>query len=81
MASARTDVHDCVTRRRLLAAAALLGLAASRDALALETLVVTAVSRSGGSGVAARLLAEIYRRAGLNLQVDGCQPRAPAWWP
>jgi len=55
-------------RRRLLAAA-LCSLAASR-ARALDTLVVTAVNKSGSSAVAARLLAEIYRRAGLGLQID-----------
>ncbi len=60
-------------RRRLLGAA-LLGLALPRDALALETLVVTAVNKSGSSAVAARLLAEIYRRAGLGLQIDVLPP-------
>lgn len=54
---------------RRLFAAALLGLAAPH-ARALETLTVTAVARTGGSGVAARLLAEIYRRAGLGLNVE-----------
>ncbi|MFT7772299.1 substrate-binding periplasmic protein [Roseateles sp.] len=56
-------------RRRHLVVAALAGLAGQR-ALALETLYVTAVSKTGSSGVAARLLADIYRRAGLGLQIE-----------
>jgi polar amino acid transport system substrate-binding protein len=59
---------ESAVRRRLMAAA-LLGLAVPR-ANALETLVVTAVNKSGSSAVAARLLTEIYRRAGLGLQID-----------
>ena len=55
-------------RRRMLAAV-LAGLALPR-AWALETLTITAVGRTGGSGVAAKLLADIYRRAGLGLVID-----------
>lgn len=64
----RPPPSDAALRRRLLAAA-LLGLAAPR-VRALDTLTVTAVSKTGGSGVAARLLGEIYRRAGLGLAVE-----------
>src|SRR6185369_8066840 len=60
------------TRRSLLAAA-VAGLAAPQ-ALALETLVITAVNKGGSSAVAARLLTEIYRRAGLGLQIDVLPP-------
>jgi hypothetical protein len=59
---------DLDVRRRLLAAA-LLGLAASR-VQAMDTLTVTAVSKTGGSGVAGRLLTEIYRRAGTGLNIE-----------
>jgi polar amino acid transport system substrate-binding protein len=59
--------ESSVTRR--LATAGLLGLAVPR-ASALDTLVITAVNKSGASAVAARLLTDIYRRAGLNLQID-----------
>lgn len=57
----------CPPRR--LALAALLGLAL-QSLRAQTVLTVTAVNQTGGSGVAARLLAEIYRRAGLGLQID-----------
>lgn len=59
---------EAPTRRRLLAGA-LLGLALPA-ADAADTLTITAVSKTGGSGVAARLLADIYRRAGLALQIE-----------
>lgn len=57
------------TTRRKWLLATLAGLAAPR-AQALDTLTITAVGRTGGSGVAARLLADIYRRAGLGLLID-----------
>ncbi|MBI3346406.1 MAG: transporter substrate-binding domain-containing protein [Burkholderiales bacterium] len=63
-----TGSAEGAARRRLLVAT-LLGLT-TRHSLAMETLLVTAVNRNGGSAVAARLLAEIYRRAGLGLQVE-----------
>jgi len=55
--------------RRQLGAAALASLMPV-PAWALETLLITAVNKAGSSAVAARLLAEIYRRAGLGLQVE-----------
>ncbi|WP_457419657.1 substrate-binding periplasmic protein [Roseateles sp. P5_E7] len=64
---------ESASRRRLVAAA-LAGLAAS-PALALQTFVVTAVNKTGSSAVAARLLTEIYRRAGLGLQIDVLPPQ------
>jgi polar amino acid transport system substrate-binding protein len=63
-----TGSPESAGRRRLLAAA--LGSLAAPEALAAETLVVTAVNKTGASAVAARLLTEIYRRAGLHLQID-----------
>lgn len=36
----------------------------------METLVITAVNKTGASAVAARLLGDIYRRAGLGLQIE-----------
>lgn len=66
------ELPESAVRRRLMAAA-LLGLAAPRS-YALETLVITAVNKTGASAVAARLLAEIYRRAGLGLQIDVLPP-------
>lgn len=63
-----TGCPESAGRRRLLAAA--LASLAAPEALAAETLVVTAVNKTGASAVAARLLTEIYRRAGLNLQID-----------
>jgi hypothetical protein len=62
-----TRPHPDVRRR--LFAAALLGLAAPR-LQAMDALTVTAVSKTGGSGVAGRLLAEIYRRAGTGLSIE-----------
>ncbi len=47
---------------------ALPGLA-SPQARASDTLTITAVSATGASGVAARLLTDIYRRAGIGLNI------------
>lgn len=66
----RSAAVESIARRRLIGAAALCGLATAREARALDTLVVTAVNKTGASAVAARLLADIYRRAGLGLQID-----------
>jgi len=55
--------------RRELIKMSLLLLAAGQ-ACAAEILAITAVSKSGGSGVAARLLGEIYRQAGLQFQLE-----------
>lgn len=65
---ARKASPELIARRRLVAAA-MAGLAMP-PAFAMQTLAITAVNRTGGSGVAARLLADIYRRAGLGLQID-----------
>lgn len=35
-----------------------------------DTLTITAVNRTGASAIAARLLADIYRRAGLDLHIE-----------
>lgn len=56
------------SRRRLIGSA-LFALALPR-ARAADALLIAAVSGSGGSGVAARLLADIYRQAGLQLQIE-----------
>ncbi len=67
-------------RRRYLSSAAMGGLVPpplllpTRQLHAAETLLITAVNKSGASAVAARLLAEIYRRAGLGLQLDVLPP-------
>src|ERR1700741_2859848 len=65
---ANAESPEAGIRRRLLAAA-LLGLATPRTDAA-EPITVTAVGKTGGSGVAARLLADIYRRAGLGLVIE-----------
>lgn len=62
------------TDRRRMLGAGLFGLLLPRPALALQTLVITAVNKSGASAVAAQLLTEIYRRAGLGLQIDVMPP-------
>lgn len=59
-------------RRRTLVAA-LLGLA-STGPQAREGLTITAVNKTGNSAVAARLLADIYRRAGLAMSIDVLPP-------
>lgn len=69
MPPARTAFVESTTRRWFLLAA-LPGLAPAGEALALETLHITAVNKTGASAVAARLLADIYRRAGLGLQIE-----------
>lgn len=56
--------------RRQLIASALLTLAVPCVRAAGDVLFIAAVSRTGGSGVAARLLGEIYRQAGLQLQIE-----------
>ena len=56
-------------RRRLLSTA-LLALVAPQGRAAQGPLAITAVGKSGGSGVAIRLLTEIYRQAGLALQIE-----------
>lgn len=58
---------ESADRRRL--SAALLALAVP-GAMAAEALVITAVNKTGASAVAARLLSEIYRRAGLALKIE-----------
>ena len=63
-----TGSPESAGRRRLLAAA-VAGMAAPQ-AVAADTFVITAVNKTGASAVAAKLLADIYRRAGLNLQID-----------
>lgn len=65
---ANAESPEAGIRRRLLAAV-LLGLAVPRAGAA-ESLTVTAVGKTGGSGVAARLLADVYRRAGLGLVIE-----------
>jgi len=59
---------SAASRRRLIASV-LLAAAAAR-VRADGALLITAVSKTGSSGVAARLLGEIYRRAGLQLQIE-----------
>lgn len=61
-------VPPAMSRRELMAAGLLSLIACPLQAA--DSLTITTVSRSGGSGVAARLLAEIYRQAGLLLQLE-----------
>lgn len=60
-------VHGGIGRRAF--AGALLGWSAT-GAHARDVLTITAVNKTGASAVAARLLADIYRRAGLELQIE-----------
>lgn len=83
-----TTREPCTRRRKFLLSAAMGGmvpplpqplpmvllLMPTLSLQAAETLVITAVNKSGASAVAARLLAEIYRRAGLGLQVEVLPP-------
>jgi len=63
-------VNLAASRRDLILAFGLCALATGSRAQTADALIIAAVGKTGGSGVAARLLTDIYRQAGLVLRVE-----------